>query len=135
MSADTAVVDCSALVRVLTDHSPVGAATRHRISGLTALAAPGLLDYELVSALFGMVRGGKIAEKEAVKAIGDYQLLPVVRHETLVLWQRVGELHHNLSAYDAQYVALAETLSLPLITSDARIQRSGAAKCTIELFA
>ena len=49
--------------------------------------------------------------------------------------RRVRELHHNLSAYDAQYVALAEVFGLPLLTSDARIQRSGAAKCAIELFA
>jgi len=58
-----------------------------------------------------------------------------VRHETLILWTRVRDLHHNLSAYDAQYVALAETLRLPLITSDARIERSGAVKCPIEVFA
>ncbi|MFE9427870.1 type II toxin-antitoxin system VapC family toxin [Kitasatospora sp. NPDC006697] len=129
------VIDCSALVRVLTDHSPAGHAVRDRLRGVDALAAPGLLDYELVSALFGMVRGGKLAEKEAVKAVADYQALAITRHETLILWQRVGELHHNISAYDAQYVALAETLGVPLVTSDARIQRSGAAKCTIEVFA
>jgi predicted nucleic acid-binding protein len=129
------VIDCSALVRVLTDHSPAGRAVRDRLRGVDALAAPGLLDYELVSALFGMVRGGKLAEKEAAKAMADYQALAITRHETLILWQRVRELHHNISAYDAQYVALAETLGVPLVTSDARIQRSGAAKCTIEVFA
>ncbi|MER7751472.1 type II toxin-antitoxin system VapC family toxin [Kitasatospora sp. NPDC097643] len=129
-----AVVDCSALVRVLTDHGSTGRAARDRLRGLDTLSAPGLLDYELVSALFGMVRGGKLAEKEAAKAIADYQALPVTRHETLVLWQRVRELNHSLSAYDAQYVALAETLGVPLITSDARIQRSGAARCAIEVF-
>ncbi|MEE1785677.1 type II toxin-antitoxin system VapC family toxin [Streptomyces sp. SP17BM10] len=129
------VTDCSALVRVLTDHSPVGHAVRDRLRGMDALAAPGLLDYELVSALFGMVRGGKLVEKEAVKAVADYQALAITRYETLILWQRVRELHHNISAYDAQYVALAETLGVPLVTSDVRIQRSGAAKCTIEVFA
>ncbi|WP_030055415.1 MULTISPECIES: type II toxin-antitoxin system VapC family toxin [Streptomyces] len=130
----TVVVDCSALVRVLTDHGPAGHAARDRLRGLDTLAAPSLLDYELVSALFGMVRGGKLAEKEAAKAIADYQSLAVTRHETLILWQRVRELNHNLSAYDAQYVALAETLGVPLVTSDARIQRSGAARCAIEVF-
>ncbi|MFF4751460.1 hypothetical protein ACWD5R_05585 [Streptomyces sp. NPDC002514] len=39
-----------------------------------------------------------------------------------------------MSAYHAQYVALAEALAATLITSDARIERSGAAKCGIEVF-
>jgi predicted nucleic acid-binding protein len=107
---------------------------RRRLAGLETLAAPGLLDYEVVSALFGMLRGGKLAERETANAIADYQKLPLARHETLILWRRVRELHHNLSAYDAQYVALAEALGLPLITSDARIARGGAAKCAIEVF-
>ncbi|WP_239310340.1 MULTISPECIES: type II toxin-antitoxin system VapC family toxin [unclassified Frankia] len=135
MTAPEAVIDCSALIRTLTDHGPTGQAVRHRLAGLTTLAAPGLLDYELLSALFGMVRGRKLSAPEAEKAIGDYQRLPFVRHETLILWERVRDLHHNLSAYDAQYVALAEALGLPLITSDARLDRGAAATCSIEVFA
>ncbi|CAO5239775.1 type II toxin-antitoxin system VapC family toxin [Frankia sp. AgKG'84/4] len=135
MSRSEAVIDCSALVRTLTDHSPAGQAVRRRLEGLASLAAPGLLDYELVSALFGMVRGHKLSRPEAEKAVEDYRRLPLVRHETLVLWPRVRDLHHNLSAYDAQYVALAEALRLPLITSDARIECGGVARCPVEVFA
>jgi predicted nucleic acid-binding protein len=40
----------------------------------------------------------------------------------------------NLSAYDAQYVALAEALNVPLITADARVKRSGVARCEVEVF-
>ena len=36
------------------------------------------------------------------------------------LQARVFELRHNLTAYDAMYVALAETLGLPLLTDDAK---------------
>ncbi|WP_083749738.1 type II toxin-antitoxin system VapC family toxin [Frankia sp. CcI49] len=135
MNRPEAVIDCSALVRTLTDRSPAGHAVRRRLAGLASLAAPGLLDYEMLSALFGMVRGRRISEREAEKAVGDYRLLPLVRHETFVLWPRVRDLHHNLSAYDAQYVALAEALSLPLITCDTRIERGGVARCPVEVFA
>jgi predicted nucleic acid-binding protein len=129
------VLDCSALVHVLTDHGSIGSAIRQRIKATaTTLHAPGLLDYELTSALLGMTRGGKITTKDAGKAISDYRNLALVRHETLLLWSRIRELHHNVSADDAHYVALAETLGIPLITSDARIKRSGAAKCEVEVF-
>lgn len=52
----------------------------------------------------------------------------------VTLWEQVRVLHADLSAYDAQYVALAESLGAPLITCDARIKRSGAAKCHIGVF-
>jgi predicted nucleic acid-binding protein len=94
---------------------------------------------QITSAAFGLARGRrggkpKITEKEAAKAITDYQALALDLHPTLVLWQRVRELSNNLSVYDAHYVALAESFGVPLITSDARIERSGTARCTIETF-
>jgi predicted nucleic acid-binding protein len=39
-----------------------------------------------------------------------------VRHPMQPLQLRVFELRHNLTAHDAMYVALAETLGLPLLT-------------------
>jgi predicted nucleic acid-binding protein len=133
------VIDCSSLVHFLLDHGKTGTAIRERVGRADTLAAPGLLDYEITSAAFGLARGrrgGKprIAEKEALKAITDYQALALDLHPTLVLWQRVRELSNNLSVYDAHYVALAESFGVPLITSDARIERSGAARCMIETF-
>ncbi|WP_406410647.1 type II toxin-antitoxin system VapC family toxin [Streptomyces sp. NBC_01614] len=134
------VVDCSSLVHFLLDHGKTGTAIRERLGRADTLAAPGLLDYEITSAAFGLARGRgggkpKITEKEVLKAITDYQALALELHPTLVLWQRVRQLSKNLSVYDAHYVALAESLGVPLITSDARIERSGAARCTIETFA
>ena len=52
----------------------------------------------------------------------------------LPLWPRLKSLYANLSAYDAQYVALAEALHVPLITADARVKRSGVARCQVEVF-
>lgn len=52
-------------------------------------------------------------------------------HETLE--GRVWELRDNLTAYDACYVALAEVLDIPLLTSDVRIARAPGhqALCTL----
>jgi predicted nucleic acid-binding protein len=87
-----------------------------------------------MSALLGMIRGGKLTPRQMGRVINSYKALNVARHETMIMWERVRDLNHNISAYDAQYVALAEALELPMITCDARIKRSGAAKCAIEVF-
>ncbi|MFD8460463.1 type II toxin-antitoxin system VapC family toxin [Streptomyces antimycoticus] len=133
------VVDCSALVFFLSDEGPTGHRVRERVAKEDRLAAPHLIDYEIMSALPGLARGRrggepKLSEKQLRKAMATYQDLAIDRHETLILWERVKSLSSNLSAYDAQYVALAESLGLPLITSDARIDKSGVARCEIETF-
>jgi predicted nucleic acid-binding protein len=90
-----------------------------------------------LSALAGLFRGRrsgepKLGKRQVEKAMATFRLLPVDRHDTLPLWDRVWKLSANLSAYDAQYVALSEALDVPLLTADHRIARAGAAHCTIE---
>jgi len=55
------------------------------------------------------------------------------RHEPLMT--RIWQLRENLTAYDAAYVALAETLDAPLLTADRRLSRIPAARCEIRLIA
>jgi predicted nucleic acid-binding protein len=98
------------------------------------LYVPNVLDGEVISALLGLIRGQKISEQEADAALSNYRAFPVERQDVLPLWPRLKILRTNLSAYDAQYVALAEALNVSLITADARIKRSGAARCKVEVF-
>jgi predicted nucleic acid-binding protein len=133
------VADCSALVFFLTDDGPTGHRMRECVAEEDRLAAPHLIDYEIMSALLGLARGRrggepKLNEKQLRKALVMYRDLAIDRHGTLILWERIKGLSSNLSAYDAQYVALAESLGVPLITSDARIGKSSAARCEIETF-
>ncbi|MGP3940704.1 MULTISPECIES: type II toxin-antitoxin system VapC family toxin [Streptomyces] len=133
------VIDCSALVFFLTDEGPIGHGVRQRVAKEDRLDAPHLLDYEIMSALLGLGRGRrggdpKLSDKQLRKAVATYRDLVIDRHETLILWERVKGLSSNLSTYDAQYVALAESLGVPLITSDAKIGKAGAARCEIETF-
>jgi predicted nucleic acid-binding protein len=128
------VIDCSAMVELLAAGTEVGEAIADRLAATEAVSAPYVLDGEVVSALLGLVRGQKITAREADAALWNYREFPLERHDVLPLWSRIKVLHANLSAYEAQYVALAEALGVPLITADARINRSKAASCGIEVF-
>lgn len=122
------------MVELLTSKTETGGSVARRLAEAQILHAPYLLDGEVISALLGLRRGGKISGGEAESALASYREFPVERHDVLPLWPRIQGLHANLSAYDAQYVALAEALGVPFVTADARIGRSGAARCEIEIF-
>jgi predicted nucleic acid-binding protein len=128
------VIDCSAMVELLAAGTQVGEAIANRLAAEESVNAPYVLDGEVVSALLGLMRGHKVTERQADTALGNYRAFPIDRHDVLPLWSRIKILHANLSAYDAQYVALAEALGVPLVTADARIKRSNAARCAVEVF-
>jgi predicted nucleic acid-binding protein len=128
------VIDCSALIELLAAKTQTGDAIARRVTAAQTLYAPYVLDGEVIAALLGLTRGQKISEREADAALSNYRAFPVERQDVLPLWPRMKILHANLSAYDAQYVALAEVLDVPLITADARIKRSGVARCNLEVF-
>jgi len=47
--------------------------------------------------------------------------------------RRIWQLRDNLTAYDAWYVALAESLGAPLVTLDRRIARANGPRCEFRL--
>lgn len=122
------------MVELLAAKTQAGESIAARLTTAQTLYAPYLLDGEVISALLGLLRGRKITETQADAALSSYRAFPIERHDILPLWPRIKSLHANMSAYDAQYVALAEALQVSLVTADARIDRSGAARCGVEVF-
>jgi len=126
------VVDASALVVALVDSGADGEHARRKLSA-ESLAAPELIDLEVASVLRRLVSQDRLHEDRAEDALIDLMELPLIRSPHAHLLKRCWELRHNVSIYDAAYVALAEALSAPLVTGDARLSRASGPRCSIEL--
>jgi predicted nucleic acid-binding protein len=90
------------------------------------LHAPELIEPQTLNALRGLVIAGALGEERATGAAEDLALVRLVRHSHAPLRPRVWELRHDLTAYDASYLALAEALDEPvLLTGDAGLAARG----------
>lgn len=98
------------------------------------LAAPHLIDSEVTHVLRGLVRRGVLNEDQGVLALEGFSQLTLIRFSADRLRARMWALRHNLSGYDATYVALTEmTEATALLTTDARLAKAPGPECRIEL--
>lgn len=128
-----AVIDASAIVAFLAFDDPRGRHVGARLRAGDAFYAPTILDYEVLGALRGLARkDNRIDDDYATECLRDLDLLPVRREDIAPLRRRIWGLRHNLTVYDAAYVALAEMLHATLVTCDEKFARSTGAKCRVE---
>jgi predicted nucleic acid-binding protein len=126
------VIDASALGEVFVGSDERAERLRWRVARVP-LVAPHLIDIEMLSLLRGRARGKKITEAAAEGAVALLPQFPVTRYDHPPLAQRIWELRHNAGAYDAAYLALAEHLSIPLLTTDKKMTGVSGAACQVEL--
>jgi predicted nucleic acid-binding protein len=125
------VVDASAIVNVLIDAEPaelVAEVATH------SLAAPHVLDFEVLNVLRRLVRRGEVSEKDAVEARHLYVSMNITRYAADGLIERIWALRNSLTSYDASYVALAEVLDAPLLTCDAKMAKAVGHQAVIRNF-
>ena len=60
--------------------------------------------------------------------------MSLARYSHTMLLSRIWELRRNVTAYDAAYIALAEALAAPLVTTDAKLARASGIRAEIELY-
>ena len=127
------VVDASAVIEVLLN-TPAGVRVADRLfaDGET-LHAPHLLDLEVAQVLRRYALSAELHAARGAQALEDLAALPLSRYPHDVLLPRIWELRHNVTAYDAAYVALAEALAAPLVTRDAALAASRGHAARIEL--
>jgi predicted nucleic acid-binding protein len=128
------VLDASATIDWLLQ-TAVGQRIEKRIYARgESLHAPHLLDVEVTQVLRRLARERAVSEPRVGQAIHDLLDLRVSRYPHFIFLPRIWRLRHNLSAYDAAYVALTEKLDATLITRDARLASASARGVSVELF-
>lgn len=115
------VLDASAALEWLLRGDDVEAIERHILAPGVMANTPHLLDAEVAHVLRRCVAVGEIEASRAEAALIDLVNSPMYRHAHDSLLPRVWALRHNMTAYEAIYVALAEMLDAPLLTRDRRL--------------
>lgn len=128
----TLVVDASVVVAALIDTGPVGAWAEDQLAA-GPLAAPHLMPVEVANILRRSALAGEISADTASLAHQDLLSLPLDLFTYSTCAQRVWELRANVTAYDAWYAALAETLDAALATLDVKLSRAAGPRCTFVL--
>lgn len=116
------VIDASAAVEYLL-RTPLG----QQLEGLVqeaVLLAPELLDVEVLSVLRRALLQKRIEEHRARLALEDLGDWPVERIPHAKLLREAWRHRHNVSAYDAFYVAAAKLYDTPLLTADGPLSRA-----------
>ena len=126
------VVDSSAVLAVLVGRPTPARLIDRLIDG--DLHAPHLIDIEVLHALRRLTARGELTEERAADARLDFGDLALVRYPHVGLRDRIWELRHNLTAYDAAFIALAELLGAPVVTCDARLRTAAGHSAHVEAF-
>lgn len=126
------VVDASVIVTALADDGSDGDRARERIRS-ERLAAPHLIDVEVVSAWRRLFAAGQLDARRSALALDDLRDLRIERLPHSALLDRCWELRSNLTVYDGAYVASAELLGVSLVTADARLAKAPGIRCQVEI--
>lgn len=128
------VLDASVVVELVVG-TRVGGLIRDRVADpLVSLHGPELVDLEVLNVLRRYERTGVVSAIRVAAAFRNLVDLDLARHGHAPLLERVWSRRLNLTAYDAAYVALAESLGAPLLTTDGRLARVPQLPITVEVF-
>jgi predicted nucleic acid-binding protein len=116
------------LVAALVDTGPHGAWAETVLAD-GSLYAPELAHAEATNIIRRLERAKLITTPEANAARNDLMQLDIDLFPFEPFADRIWELRHNATSYDAWYVALAEALKLPLATLDEPLSKSNGVTC------
>lgn len=126
------VIDASALIDLLV-RGPATAAIERRMKRRQVLCAPHLIDAEVAQVLRRYAAAGLLDDRRGREALDDLADLGLRRFPHTRLLPEIWRRRHNLTAYDAAYVALAGALDAPLVTRDRRLAAAAGSGVQIEV--
>lgn len=118
------VIDASALLEIL-KRTERGIDFSIRLED-EELHAPHLIDLEVTQVLRRLVIQKQITPADADIAVEGLIELPIQRHAHIHLLPHIWALRHNVSVYDACYLALAGFLGAELLTADEGLRQAAA---------
>jgi predicted nucleic acid-binding protein len=127
------ILDASAVVDLLVEPAMLTGVLRARVREASIVYAPHLMDAEVTNALRRKVLQGRLDELTARRAIRRLAAMRLKLWPHRQLLGRALALRHQLSAYDAIYVAMAEVTGATLVTRDARLVRATGHRARIEV--
>jgi predicted nucleic acid-binding protein len=125
------VLDSSALVDLLLGSEPAASWVRSLTESADVLAAPCHVDAEVVGAFRRLERTSRVEEARAQAAVEALRQLDLERYPLHDLLGRVWLLRTHVVVGDACFLALAEALDAPLVTTDRRLARTHGHQATV----
>ncbi len=119
------VVDAATWVRALVDSGPEGAAARTALSNDLDWAAPVHMPIEVLRTL-RKYEFARLLSRDHAHTFAEQVWAAEIRYAQPEPWllAAVWQFRHNISPYDAAYVALAMDFDTTLVTSDARLAKA-----------
>lgn len=124
------VVDASVLIAAFSEQG-ADAVWARKIAANPDMHGPDLIFAEVMNSLRRSELNQDISTIQAELALNDLLRADLSLYPFTPFAARIWELRHNLTCYDAWYVALAESLGCPLVTLDRRISRAVGLRCEV----
>ena len=126
------VLDASALVEVLLRTPAADGLTLRLRQPSETVHSPHLVNLEVAQTLRRYSAAGALSARRANEAFEDLAAFPMTLYSHQPFLKRIWELRHNVTAYDATYIALAEALNAPLVTCDRALASAPGHRARVE---
>ena len=128
------VADASVVIELLVfSRGPAGGALGRRVARQEPIYAPHLVDAEVGQVLRRFVLHGQLSATQARVALDRLRATPLFRSVHAPLLPRAFELRSNVTVYDGLYLALAEALDAPLLTTDGALANVPGCRARVEV--